>query len=62
METEKKQWTKPELTVLVRNNAEEAVLTGCKQVLGFSGTPLLANIGCFDPVSICTACTSISAS
>jgi len=26
----KKEWTKPELTVLVRNNPEEQVLTGCK--------------------------------
>lgn len=26
----KKKWDKPELTVLVRGNAEEAVLTVCK--------------------------------
>jgi hypothetical protein len=25
-----KEWTSPELTVLVRSNPEEAVLTGCK--------------------------------
>jgi hypothetical protein len=30
METEKKQWTKPELIVLVRNKPEEAVLATCK--------------------------------
>ena len=30
METEKKQWQKPELIVLVRGKPEEAVLAGCK--------------------------------
>jgi|WetSurMetagenome_2_1015567.scaffolds.fasta_scaffold86641_1 hypothetical protein len=28
--TVKKEWGKPELTVLVRSKAEESVLTGCK--------------------------------
>jgi hypothetical protein len=28
--TAKKEWGKPELTVLVRSKAEESVLTGCK--------------------------------
>jgi hypothetical protein len=28
--TEKKQWQKPELIVLTRNNPEERVLAGCK--------------------------------
>jgi hypothetical protein len=37
METEKKQWTKPELIVLVRSKPEEAVLSACKG--GYSGTP-----------------------
>jgi hypothetical protein len=32
METEKKQWTKPELIVLVRSKPEEAVLLACKYV------------------------------
>lgn len=31
MEQAKKEWVKPELLVLVRNNPEEAVLTACKQ-------------------------------
>ena len=30
METEKKQWTKPKLIVLVRSKREEAVLVTCK--------------------------------
>ena len=34
METEKKQWTKPELIVLVRNKPEEAVLQACKAQVG----------------------------
>jgi hypothetical protein len=36
METEKKQWTQPKLTVLVRSKREEAVLVACKY-LGISG-------------------------
>lgn len=28
--TEKKEWLKPELVVLTRNNPEESVLAGCK--------------------------------
>ena len=34
METEKKQWTQPKLTVLVRSKREEAVLVACKGVGG----------------------------
>jgi hypothetical protein len=30
LKTAQKPWTKPELTVLVRNYPEEQVLTGCK--------------------------------
>jgi hypothetical protein len=30
MDNEEKKWNKPELIVLVRNNPEETVLTGCK--------------------------------
>jgi hypothetical protein len=33
----KPQWTKPELTVLVRNKAEEAVLSTCKVLFLASG-------------------------
>jgi hypothetical protein len=29
-ESGKKQWSRPELTVLTRNRPEEAVLNGCK--------------------------------
>jgi hypothetical protein len=36
METEKKQWTKPELIVLVRSKPEEAVLAACKGSGGLS--------------------------
>jgi hypothetical protein len=48
METEKKQWTKPELLVLVRNKPEEAVLVTCKGVnagplAGYSACSLDAN-------------------
>jgi hypothetical protein len=45
METEKKQWTKPELIVLVRNKPEEAVLGACKMVSGPDG-PLATYIAC----------------
>jgi hypothetical protein len=32
--TDKKNWVKPELTVLVRNRPEEQVLAACKALLG----------------------------
>lgn len=32
-----KEWTKPELVVLVRSNPEEAVLAGCKQSTTVTG-------------------------
>jgi hypothetical protein len=32
--TDKKEWVKPELTVLVRNEPEEQVLMGCKTMGG----------------------------
>ncbi len=43
IKTEKKQWTKPELIVLVRSKPEEAVLTNCKSALSLL-TPIVA--GC----------------
>ena len=36
IKTERKQWQKPELIVLVRNKPEEVVLTACKKT-GASG-------------------------
>lgn len=36
IKTRNRQWSKPELIVLVRGKPEEAVLTGCK-VIGGSG-------------------------
>jgi hypothetical protein len=46
METEKKQWTKPELIVLVRSKPEEAVLSACKRA-GGSGADVV-QVGCVD--------------
>jgi hypothetical protein len=37
-ESEKKKWTRPELTVLVRNKPEEAVLITCHRGQGGGGT------------------------
>ena len=42
---EKLVWKTPELIVLVRNKAEEAVLAACKNS-GSSGTPNTLNTGC----------------
>jgi hypothetical protein len=57
----KKQWTKPELIVLVRSNPVEAVLTGCKGAGQFGAG--VNNDGCFDnPFPNCTLCSSGSTS
>jgi len=44
----KKEWTEPELIVLVRSNPEEAVLGGCKRE-GITGVGLWEN-GCYGGV------------
>ena len=46
--TEKKQWTKPELIVLVRSKPEEAVLYACKALNGEG--PTVTNYRCTDDV------------
>jgi hypothetical protein len=53
--TEKKQWTKPELIVLVRNKSEEAVLSQCKgyEAWGPGGQWYC---GCPTPGSECSFC------
>jgi hypothetical protein len=66
----KKKWDKPELTVLVRGNAEEAVLSACKggTTVG-PGAPhacratdqSCANNGCHGAV-VPPACSAIAAS
>jgi hypothetical protein len=55
----KKKWDKPELTVLVRGNAEEAVLTACKG--GGVGGPLTQTHECRVPPADPTGCTSCHA-
>jgi hypothetical protein len=58
-ETGKKLWSKPELTVLVRNKPEEAVLTGCKTEV--SGDEMhREDVGCF--TIQCDECSESSAS
>jgi hypothetical protein len=59
----RKQWTKPEMTVLVRNNAEEAVLTACKtgssgSSAGNTDTACLINV----VSTICDTCYSQASS
>jgi hypothetical protein len=48
METEKKQWAKPELIVLVRSKPEEAVPMTCKDGTRLLSGPILANVGCYN--------------
>jgi hypothetical protein len=58
----KKLWQKPELTVLVRNKPEEAVLEGCKTDVEIAGSIVLAT-GCGNPGGgFCGECTSIATS
>jgi hypothetical protein len=57
-EAGKKLWSKPELTVLVRNKPEETVLAACKKSSGFSGSNDAFD-GCWQDSPGCnTACFS----
>jgi hypothetical protein len=60
METEKKQWTKPKLTVLVRSKREEAVLVACK-TFDMESTPARIFSGCITS-KLCHDCASLAAS
>jgi hypothetical protein len=53
METEKKQWTKPELIALVRSKPEEAVLSACKALV--QAGPVQFWVNC-EGVGGCVAC------
>ncbi|HEY9162319.1 MAG TPA: hypothetical protein VIS94_14680 [Desulfomonilia bacterium] len=55
--TERK-WQKPELTILIRNMSEEAVLTGCKAG-GYSG-PDTFDSGC--GIFTCADCSGLNES
>ena len=58
-QTQKKEWKKPELIVLVRGKPEEAVLTACK----VSGPQIGAQVyvgGC--PNDMCMACLALGTS
>ena len=52
---ERKEWRKPELTVLVRNKPEEAVLAGCKS--GGQGGPDISDGTCTNTVG-CGDCSA----
>jgi hypothetical protein len=58
--TEKKEWTKPELIVLVRNKPEEAVLGACKN--DFGEGPGVVYYLCYTLVSGCGTCDSSAGS
>jgi hypothetical protein len=55
---EKKEWSEPEMIVLVRSKPEEAVLTACKD-RAHDGDPNYTYIGC---ANFCSNCTSNSLS
>ncbi|MCI0475157.1 MAG: hypothetical protein L0Y55_02830 [Anaerolineales bacterium] len=58
----KKEWTKPELLVLVRSKPEEAVLGFCKGG-SFATSPFPDDSNCIgDGNGRCTACNTTSAS
>jgi hypothetical protein len=59
-QTTKKQWTKPELIVLVRSNPEEAVLGACKG--GDWGGPLNEYALCGYMNLFCGVCEVVSLS
>ena len=55
-DTKRKEWSAPQLTVLVRNNSEEAVLATCKTD-NIIGSSFKSNNECWDTFDqVCTAC------
>ncbi len=52
---EKKNWIVPELIIIMRNNPEEAVLTGCKDTTVAGPGPNAYNFSCTinDPCENC---------
>ena len=64
MEAKKRAWQTPELTVLVRNRPEEAVLAACK-FTGTSTLPIESHNGCKqgrNKPQCTTACTASASS
>jgi hypothetical protein len=58
----KKQWKQPHFIVLVRNNAEERVLVGCKATPGeMLPGPTSQNDACA-ATGLCTLCNDVSLS
>jgi len=60
-ELPQKAWTKPELIVLVRSNAEEAVLTSCKYFPTGTGD-FNYNSACYENMGACMRCDAMGAS
>jgi hypothetical protein len=61
IKTQRKQWQKPELTVLVRSKPEEAVLTTCKLNTNSELThPSSVATHCSTPLGVCgSQCSSL---
>jgi hypothetical protein len=58
----KKEWSEPELIVLVRNKPEESVLATCKLSSGGGTGPVGYNIACKGYDASCTQCPVVSSS
>ncbi len=54
----KKKWITPQLIVLVRNAAQETVLTACKHLVWGSGPLNGGGSGCIKPGIYCPDCSS----
>jgi len=61
MSKEKKNWSKPELIVLVRSKPEEVVLTACKKV-GGGGEIRIGGAWCDDASMTCGGCAGLGSS
>jgi len=59
MKNEKKEWKKPELTILVRTRPEEGILASCKNATA-AADPSNLNANCFqnDGSGGCIDCSS----
>lgn len=61
LEKTKSEWNKPVLTILVRNNQEENVLSACK-TRGVLGGPTSDAAFCTSGTALCGPCNNLSTS
>jgi len=58
----KKTWQEPQLIILVKGKAQEAVLQGCKGPVGTDGPSKIDNSTCNCQTCVCLGCDQLEIS